>query len=255
MARKADLNNGWNNVQRVNKKNQFVPSAVLTRTGKIPVNTARTSSTKNFSTARQSFNRQTLLTNTAMKVNTVKPIVNRVRPIHVFHKTHSPSSRPFKKTTVLRIKFSNQKLNTAKVNAVSTVGGKRETAVKPSAGCNWRPQRYHGGSKYNGGSSLRNCYTFKDPLGRLKPKQAWVPKKLDFEDVCFVKELQHFNLFSVSQMCDKKNKVLFTDSERLVLSPEFKIPRQNNIYSFNLENIVPSGGLACLIAKATIDES
>ncbi|GJT40234.1 putative ribonuclease H-like domain-containing protein [Tanacetum coccineum] len=89
--------------------------------------------------------------------------------------------------------------------------------------------------------------------------------KLDFEDVCFVKELQHFNLFSVSQMCDKKNKVLFTDTECLVLSPEFKlpdenqvllrIPRQNNMYSFNLENIVPSGGLACLIAKATIDES
>ncbi|GJS51741.1 hypothetical protein Tco_0625103 [Tanacetum coccineum] len=37
---------------------------------------------------------------------------------------------PFKKTTVLRTKFSNQKLNTAKVNGVSTVGGKRETAVK-----------------------------------------------------------------------------------------------------------------------------
>ncbi|GJV64617.1 putative ribonuclease H-like domain-containing protein [Tanacetum coccineum] len=34
-----------------------------------------------------------------------------------------------------------------------------------------------------------------------------------------------------------------------------KIPRQNNMYSFNLENIVPSGGLACLIAKATTDES
>ncbi|GKA79462.1 putative ribonuclease H-like domain-containing protein [Tanacetum coccineum] len=59
--------------------------------------------------------------------------------------------------------------------------------------------------------------------------------------------------------------VLFTDSECLVLSPEFKlpdenqvllkIPRQNNMYSFNLENIVPTGGLACLIAKATTDES
>ncbi|GJV61372.1 hypothetical protein Tco_1467472 [Tanacetum coccineum] len=58
MARKANLNNGWNNVQRVNKQNQFVPSAVLTRTGKIPVNTAKASSTKIFSTARQSFNRQ-----------------------------------------------------------------------------------------------------------------------------------------------------------------------------------------------------
>ncbi|GKC17993.1 ribonuclease H-like domain-containing protein [Tanacetum coccineum] len=79
------------------------------------------------------------------------------------------------------------------------------------------------------------------------------------------KELQHFNLFSVSQMCDKKNKVLFTDSECLVLSSEFKlpdenqvllkIPRQNNMYSFNLENIVPSGGLTCLIAKATTNES
>ncbi|GKA49219.1 hypothetical protein Tco_0742177 [Tanacetum coccineum] len=42
------------------------------------------------------------------------------------------------------------------LEAISTVGGKRKTAVKPSAGCNWRPQRYHGGSKYNGGSSLRN---------------------------------------------------------------------------------------------------
>ncbi|GKA06012.1 putative ribonuclease H-like domain-containing protein [Tanacetum coccineum] len=89
--------------------------------------------------------------------------------------------------------------------------------------------------------------------------------RLDFEDVCFVKELQHFNLFSVSQMCDKKNKVHFTDTECLVLSPEFKlpdenqvllkVPRQNNMYSFNLENIVPFGGLACLIAKATVDES
>ncbi|GJR73892.1 ribonuclease H-like domain-containing protein [Tanacetum coccineum] len=44
----------WNNVQRVNKQNQFVPSAVLTKTGKIPVNTARTSGTNNISTARTS---------------------------------------------------------------------------------------------------------------------------------------------------------------------------------------------------------
>ncbi|GJW61102.1 ribonuclease H-like domain-containing protein [Tanacetum coccineum] len=114
MARKAELNNGWNNVQRVNKQNQFVPSAVLTRTGIIPVNTARTSGTKNFSTARQSVNRQTVLTSTAMKVNTVKPIVNKVRPANVFHKTLSPSSRPFKRTTVLRTDFSKQKVNTAK---------------------------------------------------------------------------------------------------------------------------------------------
>ncbi|GJV84863.1 putative ribonuclease H-like domain-containing protein [Tanacetum coccineum] len=67
------------------------------------------------------------------------------------------------------------------------------------------------------------------------------------------------------EMYDKKNKVLFTNTECLVLSPNFKlpdenqvllrVPRQNNMYSFNLENIVPSRGLACLIVKATVDES
>ncbi|GKF34146.1 hypothetical protein Tco_0107346, partial [Tanacetum coccineum] len=62
MARKAELKNRWNNVQRVNKQNQFVPLVVLTRTGKIPVSTARASGTKKFRTARQSFNRQIVLT-------------------------------------------------------------------------------------------------------------------------------------------------------------------------------------------------
>ncbi|GJS52055.1 hypothetical protein Tco_0625417 [Tanacetum coccineum] len=51
----------WNNVQRVNKQNQFVPLAVQTRTGSNPVNTAKASSTNNFSTARQNVNRQTVL--------------------------------------------------------------------------------------------------------------------------------------------------------------------------------------------------
>ncbi|GJV10909.1 putative ribonuclease H-like domain-containing protein [Tanacetum coccineum] len=64
----------WNNVQRVNHQNQFVPTAVLTRTGRIPVNTARASSTKNVNTARHNFNSKAAPTNAARKVNTVKPI-------------------------------------------------------------------------------------------------------------------------------------------------------------------------------------
>ncbi|GJU28465.1 putative ribonuclease H-like domain-containing protein [Tanacetum coccineum] len=88
--------------------------------------------------------------------------------------------------------------------------------------------------------------------------------KLDFEDVYFVKELK-FNLFSVSQICDKKNNVLFTDTECVVLSPDFKltdeshvllkVPRKDNMYSVDLKNVVPQGGLTCLFAKATPDES
>ncbi|GJS08299.1 ribonuclease H-like domain-containing protein [Tanacetum coccineum] len=72
-------------------------------------------------------------TNAAMKVNTVKPIVNRIRPATVFYKTHSPFSRPFNNTTTLRTNFTKPKINTGEVNAVSAVGGKREIAVKPSA--------------------------------------------------------------------------------------------------------------------------
>nr|GEY27140.1 RNA-directed DNA polymerase, eukaryota, reverse transcriptase zinc-binding domain protein [Tanacetum cinerariifolium] len=65
-------------------------------------------------------------------------------------------------------------------------------------------------------------------------------------------------------VCDKKNSVLFTDTECLVFSPEFKlpdenqvllrVPRENNMYNVNLKSIVPSRDLTRLFAKATIDE-
>ncbi|GKE06741.1 hypothetical protein Tco_1398759, partial [Tanacetum coccineum] len=87
--------------------------------------------------------------------------------------------------------------------------------------------------------------------GKLAGKGKIRTEKLDFEDVYFVKELK-FNLFTVSQMCDKKNNVLLTEIECLVLSPDFKlldesqvllkVLRQNNMYSFDLKNVVPSGG-------------
>nr|GFA03124.1 putative ribonuclease H-like domain-containing protein [Tanacetum cinerariifolium] len=88
--------------------------------------------------------------------------------------------------------------------------------------------------------------------------------KLDFDDVYFVKELK-FNIFSVSQMCDKKNSVLFIDTECVVLSSDFKLPdknhvllrvlRENNMYNVDLKNVVLLGDLTCLFAKAILYES
>ncbi|GKB56658.1 putative ribonuclease H-like domain-containing protein, partial [Tanacetum coccineum] len=100
--------------------------------------------------------------------------------------------------------------------------------------------------------------------GRITGKGTLKTGKLDFEDVYFFKELQ-INLFSVSQMCDKKNSVLFTNIGYFLLSPNFKltdesqvllkVPRKNNMYSVDMKNIVPKESLTCLVAKATLDES
>nr|GEZ71651.1 ribonuclease H-like domain-containing protein [Tanacetum cinerariifolium] len=87
--------------------------------------------------------------------------------------------------------------------------------------------------------------------------------KLKFENVYFIKDLK-YNLFSVSQICDNKNSVLFTDSECIVLGRDFKLlddanvlrktPRQHNMYSIDLNNIVPHKDLTCLVAKVSADE-
>ncbi|GKC98040.1 ribonuclease H-like domain-containing protein [Tanacetum coccineum] len=63
----------------------------------------------------------------------------------------------------------------------------------------------------------------------------------------------------------EKNNVLFTNTECLVLSSDFKlldesqvllrVPRKDNIYSVDLKSVVPTKGLTCLFAKATINES
>nr|GEU32121.1 putative ribonuclease H-like domain-containing protein [Tanacetum cinerariifolium] len=64
---------------------------------------------------------------------------------------------------------------------------------------------------------------------------------------------------------DKKNKVLFTDDECLVLTKEFqlpdesqvvqRIPRRHDLYTFNLSYIQPEQHINCLLAKASLEES
>nr|GEZ48765.1 putative ribonuclease H-like domain-containing protein [Tanacetum cinerariifolium] len=100
--------------------------------------------------------------------------------------------------------------------------------------------------------------------GKISGKGKIRTGKLDFDDVYFVKDLK-FNLFCVLLMCDKKNSVLFTDTECIVLSSDFKlpdenhmllrVPRENNMYNVDLKNIIPTGDLTSLFSKETLDES
>nr|GEU99234.1 retrovirus-related Pol polyprotein from transposon TNT 1-94 [Tanacetum cinerariifolium] len=99
--------------------------------------------------------------------------------------------------------------------------------------------------------------------GKITSKGIIKTGKLEFENVYFVKELK-YNLFSMSQIYENKNSVLFTDSECIVLGKDFMLnddtnvllrtPRQHNMYSIDLNNIVPHKNLTCLVAKSSVDE-
>ncbi|GJX18221.1 putative ribonuclease H-like domain-containing protein, partial [Tanacetum coccineum] len=107
--------------------------------------------------------------------------------------------------------------------------------------------------------------TFGGGDGKITRKGTIRTSKLNFENVYYVEELQNFNLFFVSQICVKKNKVLFSDKECLVLSKEFqlpedsqvvlRVPRRHNLYTFNLTEIQHERDINCLLARASSDES
>nr|GEV10499.1 hypothetical protein [Tanacetum cinerariifolium] len=86
--------------------------------------------------------------------------------------------------------------------------------------------------------------SFGDGKGRISGKGKIKTGKLDFDDVYYCKELK-YNMFSVSQMCDKKNNVLFTDTECLVLSSSFKLLNKRRLghIDFKTMNKLVKGNL------------
>ncbi|GJT45724.1 ribonuclease H-like domain-containing protein [Tanacetum coccineum] len=239
-----------------------------------------------------------LVSNDKLERKTIFPTVakiNFVRP----QQQEKPVRKPVKyakmyRLTAITIKGKGwpKAINTARPNSavVNVVKANQVNVVKASACWVWRPTKLNsalitfkrhnyvdarGRSKHMTGN-MSYLLDFKEfdggyvtfgggaKGGRITGKGTIKTGKLDFEDVYFVKELQ-FNLFSVSQMCDKKNNVLFTDTRYFVLSPDFKladesqvllkVPRKNNMYSVDIKNIVPKESLTCLVAKATLDES
>ncbi|GJW72056.1 putative ribonuclease H-like domain-containing protein [Tanacetum coccineum] len=230
-----------------------------------------------------------------------KQTVHSARPMtHFSNQAQSTIQRPFYKKATLTNRYFNQKVNTVRprvvniaspyTTQVNTVRAKGVNDVKPSACWFWRP------TIPNGASLIFNRYNYIDARGRsnrcsrhmtgniaylsyfkefdggyvtfmggayggrITGQCTLKTDSLDFEDVHFVNELK-FNLFSVSQTCDKKNYVIFTDTECLVLSPNFKLPNESQILlkipreDFDMKNIVPKESLTCLVTKATSDES
>ncbi|GJW02946.1 putative ribonuclease H-like domain-containing protein, partial [Tanacetum coccineum] len=261
----------WNNTSRVNHKKfankmthphpnrRFVPQAVLTRTGKI--NTAGAS--VNTAVRHDKINTAGASVNTVVRpvnIASSKTTVNHPRPIsNAYKKGYSQVTRPFNKYSANKNSILNKKVNTVRVKdttardrvVVSENKGKGANVVKAST-CWGNPQQkeYKEKGVIDSGCSRHmtgnKCYL------------------TEYEDYDGGFELK-CNFFNVSQICDKKNNVLFTDTEYLVLSSDFKlldesqvllrVPRKDNIYSVDLKSVVPTKGLTCLFAKAIIDES
>ncbi|GJS00269.1 retrovirus-related pol polyprotein from transposon TNT 1-94 [Tanacetum coccineum] len=127
----------WNNASRVNHQNShklthpylkrnFVPRAVLMKSG-----------LKALNTARQNSSRAAVLVNTARPINTAypKPTVNYARPAsNVFNRAHSHVRRPFNRLTSNKNSNFNEKVNTIKGN-VTTAGSKAVEKGVIDSGC------------------------------------------------------------------------------------------------------------------------
>nr|GEV24896.1 ribonuclease H-like domain-containing protein [Tanacetum cinerariifolium] len=231
-----------------------------------------------------------LTVNAARLINVVHPkrTINAINQESYFSKqAHLFVQRPNQKLRALKNSYANKKVKIVWVKKVNTT--KPKVAVNAAKAKAKHKVLDHGNLQQHlqdkgvidsgcsrhmiGNMSFlidyeeidkRNAAFGGNPKGGKITSQGKIKtKKLDFENVYFVRELK-FNLFSVSQICDKKKSVIFTDTECIVISPDFKlinenqillrVSRQNNMYSIDLKNIVPTGGLTCLFAKATEDE-
>ncbi|GJX83714.1 putative ribonuclease H-like domain-containing protein, partial [Tanacetum coccineum] len=207
----------------------FVPQAVLTRTGKINTAGAKV--------------------NTAIRpVNTVgsKPIVNHPRSIsNAFKRVYSQVTRSVNKFLANKNSIFNKKVNTVRVKdttardraVVSENKRKRANAVKASA-C-W-------------GNPHQKEYKEKGVIDSGCSRHMTGNK-------CYLTEYEDYDGGFVS-FGDGKGKiygkVLSSDFKLLDESQVFlRVSRKDNIYSVDLKSVVPTKGLTCLIAKATIDES
>ncbi|GKC43301.1 putative ribonuclease H-like domain-containing protein, partial [Tanacetum coccineum] len=276
------------NHQKISKyphlRKTFVPSGVLTRIGLItPIKQNEKKAFHTVSTVRP--------VSTARHVSTVIPFAPKIAQIGGATKpiyrrmdnvrprgSYSPIKRSYYTKPAFRPKdlkqdvktFGVQNMTTAGTRAVVNTGkGKMDTDLKKSRWV-WRPKGNYLDhvSKDSGSFMLKkgnpeillqdHAVVDSGCTSHMTSNKAYLS---DYEDynggfVAFGSDPKgdelKFNLFSILQMCDKKNSILFTKTECLILSPSFKLldksqvvlraPRKDDVYSLDLKNIVPSRG-------------
>nr|GEW86237.1 putative ribonuclease H-like domain-containing protein [Tanacetum cinerariifolium] len=205
---------------KVNHQNQFVPQAVLFRTGKVNVPHARpqpvpTGKRKVFApvpAGRQ--NRPfSVPTNRGYSSSvssgwwksTARPMPHFSRPTSSYFQTYTPY------------------VPTMSYNHMKYGEDRWTTAIKPSSGCSWK--------------SHRKGLFWENPFPDAEDKGVF--------DSGFSRSMTDTECLVLS----KDFKLL--DESMVVL----RVPRKHNLYTINLNNLCPRGNLACLVAHASVDES
>nr|GEW88779.1 ribonuclease H-like domain-containing protein [Tanacetum cinerariifolium] len=169
---------------------------------------------------KQNSSRAVVSVNTARPINTdfPRPTMNSARRVsNVFNRAHSHDKRPINNKRASKNSKINQKVNTVRAKHVNTARPKVNTT---------RPEAVLNVVKGNQEKGVIDSGCSRNMTGNMS--------------------------------------YLSEDTECVVLSPDFKlldesqvllrVPRKNSMYSVDLKNFAPSGGLTCLFAKATLDE-
>ncbi|GJU06959.1 putative ribonuclease H-like domain-containing protein [Tanacetum coccineum] len=205
----------WTNANRINHSNKFVPRSVQLNAGRPKFNSVR----PNINTGRTNIN------SGRPKVNAVSSNINTVRSRQpVPNKTSNSTSpkRPQMNQMNQRRDFSKSYSSVRRPFAKTTAQMSHSNAVMGSWGsvvktsASYNWRNSRPNFNYNSGPTFVRTVNANGPQGRPKPVKAWMP-----------------------------------DENQILL----KVPRHHNMYSFDMKTHTPAKGFACLIAKATSDES
>ncbi|GKA07158.1 putative reverse transcriptase domain-containing protein [Tanacetum coccineum] len=182
----------WTNADRINHANQFVPRPVQLNAGRPNINSVRPNINTDLDSQYLPGPQTTLVLKDHREIRDLL-----LRPQHVI------IGEPLDQTPIVMV-------DQLFLVTVSTKRPNKETKACYRLGVpkkvtkdQWRKFK-----NFNRGS-----VTFGGSKGYITGKGRIRVGNLDFDSVSFVKELGHFNLFSISQICDKQHKVLFTETE------------------------------------------
>nr|GEU50526.1 hypothetical protein [Tanacetum cinerariifolium] len=181
-----------------------------------------------------------------------KIMVTRPRLAHpIVTKSKSPIRRHITRSPSPKTSNSPPRVTAAQALVVSAAQGMKRKWI-------WRPKFpiLDHDSRTTSASMTLKWFDYNDALGRSKSDKGVIDSGCSWhmtENMSYLSEFEELNGGYVAFGGNPKDgKITGKGKIKTVL---LRVPRENNMYNVNLKNIVPSGDLTCLFAKATIDES